>query len=434
MRSSILTCPKYGPRVQKLTTEKESLRNSSMAAIKLSENERRDLSKAEAKEVDDATSRMEAISAEIARLEKLRAFDDEVDHSGDNEGISQGGSNYGREFSLNRGREMKDSAGNVTARIFAKGEKYVKDSPLSDDAIGVYAKCIYDGDFEQMRQYGDEYASMITTSNIDGGLLVPDALSANLVDLARANAILFQSGAQFMELQSSGVRVATITGDPTFSTTGEDSAIPPSGVQFGQKMMTLVKRAALVRVSRELMEDAANIQRILADSLTRAYAVDVDNFIINGTDNPFYNGLLDTDSINETGAIGDIAWEDLSSEVTAMRANNEMPGAYVTHPTIAGDLDELTTGDGTTSAKGWLGAPPSLEGIERKVTTNMPATKMLVGDFSYLAIGMKPSGFRLEVSSDAEFTKDMVLIKLAYRVDYAVLRSTAFRRLAGITT
>lgn len=435
MKSNLLNCPKYGEKLTKVADKIKALKDSAKATVRLAESEKRDLTRSEAAEIDRVVDEsIPELERELNRLTKLRAFDDSVDHSQDGEPLNLFNPNQDREYATNSGRELKDVRGNTTARVYAKGEKYVKSSTLPDTALGTYAKCVYDGNFEAMRQFGDTYAALTTTSNVDGGVLVPEEMSGMLVDLARANSVLFQAGAQLMEMQSDRMTVATVTGDPTWSTTGEGAEIAESSITFGNKAMTLVKRAALIKVSRELMEDASNIDAIISETLTRAYAAELDNFLINGVDGPFYSGLLDDATISGTGSIGGITWEDVSAEVTTMKANNEMPGAYIIHPTIAGDLDELTTGDGSTSAKGWLGAPPTLEGVSRFGTTNMPTSDILIGDFSKLAIGMKPNNFRLEVSTDAEFTKDMVLIKLVYRVDHAVLRSTAFRKLSGITT
>lgn len=114
---------------------------------------------------------------------------------------------------------------------------------------------------------------------------------------------------------------------------------------------------------------------------------------------------------------------------------NFEPNAYVTSPTIAGDLDAITSGDGTNSAKLWLGPPPPVEPLTRYVTSNVPDTTIIIGDFTQLVIGLRQQPL-IEISTEAEnaFSKHQVLVKVTFRGDCQCLHSNAFHTLDGVTT
>lgn len=422
-------CPKYGRRFTELSAKIESERQKAQNLVSNAESEKRDINAIEDKLISQHMEKIQELTGEVEKLERQRSFDDSVSHSdfGSMSRPEEG------QFIRNEGRAIKDAQGSILARVYDRGENVVRQSDVHESALGQFALCCYQGDFQPMKAHGIKNA-LSTSSNVDGGVLVPSELSSLLVDLARANSVLFRSGAKLMDVAAGSLTLATVTSDPVFTTTGENEQITASDITFGSKLLNLRKRATIVRVSRELLEDAANAAEIITNVLVRAYASDLDSFLINGESDPFFAGLISDGNISETGSVGGITWEDVSGEITTLKSNNENPNAYIVNPVIAGDLDELVTGDGSTSAKGWLGPPPTLDGVSRFVTSSMPPANIVMGDFSQLAIGMKSNQFRLEISADDRFDFDQVSIRLVYRCDHAVLRSTALRRLAGITT
>ncbi len=276
-----------------------------------------------------------------------------------------------------------------------------------------------------------------TTDNAGGGYLVPNPLERQIIDRVRNQSVLFRSGAVFADLPHGSTTIATIESGASFSSVGEGETIPTGGITFGSKLLNLHKRAVLVPMSEELLSDSYNAGQVIQDSVLKDAAEDLDNFIISGSTDPSYIGLVDSTLITDTDAsTGAISWEDFHNQAIQLRAANEEPTAYILHPTIAGGTDILTTGDGSTSAKSWLGAPPPLNGIQRFQTGNISTAKSIMGDFTQLLIGIKAGTFRVEVSRDAGdyFAKDQIVLKVVYRVDYALTRNSAFARLSGITT
>lgn len=267
---------------------------------------------------------------------------------------------------------------------------------------------------------------------------MPDEMLSGVIDLARANSVIVKAGAVSIKMGSDNLTLARVRTDPTFATRIENAEITETDIVFDKLNLVAHNFGALIKCSRELAADAPNFSALVTGTLSRAFAAKLDYVAINGTTSTHPSGVLQwgTDSgVTETTSVGAIAWEDLHNAATSVRETNYEPSGYIVHPTIAGDLDILTTGDGTNSAKQWLGAPPSLEGVTRYGTTNCPTSSIVVGDWSQFAIGIR-QGAMIEVSTQRgdAFSKHQVHIKLSWRGDFAAFRRNAFHRLVGITT
>lgn len=432
----------FQEKVDKLKADIKAKKAEAKAYMDLAKAENRDLTKKEYEIVENiADVVLPELFEDLERNEKLLAFDPTADRSHiptflakyDENGLVVDDSRLPATEN-HKPAIIKDVAGREIP-VYAKGQSMAawnRDN-LPGDTFGRYVVSLATGRHDICPEIKNAQS---TTDNAGGGYLVPNPLERQIIDRVRNASVLARSGAMFADLPAGTTQIATITSGATFSSVGEGATIPESTVAFGSKLMVLHKRAVLIPMTVELLEDSYNAGQVIQDAVVRDASEDLDNFIISGATDPFYDGLVTTGSISETGSVGAIAWEDFHTMAIELRAANEEPNAYILHPTIAGDCDILTTGDGSTSAKSWLGAPPSLDGIQRLQTGNISTAYALMGDFTKLMIGIKQGTFRVEISREAGdyFSKDTVVLKVVYRVDYALTRNSAFRRLAGITT
>ncbi|MDZ4784242.1 MAG: phage major capsid protein [Planctomycetia bacterium] len=306
----------------------------------------------------------------------------------------------------------------------------VRDSNLS---LGRMLKGSITGDW---RGADAERRAMGEGSNNLGGYLVPDALWSQVLDAARAKSAYVQAGAITVPMETETLAMPRIDADPTFAFKGENDAFSESTVGFG--LVNLVSRTfgTIVKVSEELLMDAPMAADAIEQSLIRGLATALDSAALIGL-SPGMSGLIQNSTIvtAQTGSVGAIDWLDLHTAAVAVRSNNHEPTAYVCDPVIAGDLDAIVSGDGTTSARLWLGPPPSIAGISRFTTTTMPTSSIIMGDFSFAVLGVRMQP-RIEISrvADDAFERFQAAIRIVWRGDTAVLRPSAFHLLAGITT
>lgn len=282
-----------------------------------------------------------------------------------------------------------------------------------------------------------EKLAMRENANSTGGVMVPTGLWNSVVDLARARSVYIAAGAVTIPMTTETLVVPRAASDFTFACKGEGQAWTESDASFDSVTLTAKTYGALGRISNELLADGGDLaSQAIETSLIRGLAASIDAATLNGSSGGM-TGLLNSPTIvaAQTGSVGAIAWEDLITAATAIRVQNYEPNSYIISPTIASDLDALTSGDGVNSAKTWLGAPPAVEGVRRLTTTAIADTDIIMGDFTQTCIGIRQEAV-IEVSREANdaFAKNDTLIRIVWRGDALPLRPTAFHRLAGITT
>lgn len=277
-------------------------------------------------------------------------------------------------------------------------------------------------------------AAQSGNSNAGGGYLVPDILMPGVVDKARAQSVVIRAGAMTMAMDNSDVMIATVDQDPTFSSVAENAEIPESNVVFGQRKLAAHKIGCIVKASRELVEDAPNFSQMFESVLARSLAVELDRLTLVGTGSAEPLGLLEDPNTPNDAITGTLDWVDVGDSATEVRKENYEPNAVLMSPTNHGYLMHQQAGDGSNSAATWLLAPPSLENQNLFATSNMPETKIVVGQFNMLAWGIR-QGALIEVSTNAgtAFQNHQVWFKITFRGDWIPLDHKAFHVATGVT-
>jgi len=276
--------------------------------------------------------------------------------------------------------------------------------------------------------------AMTEGDNNRGGYTVPIEIADELVDLARARAVVLQSGARVVLMGSDTRVLPRINGDATYAVRGELDTIETSDIELTAVQLNALSVASMVLVSRELAEDSPTFVQDIESVLARGMATELDRLAIQGGTNLKPQGLLNFSEIAETGSVGAIDWTDLSAAATAIRGNNHEPGAAIMSPAIFGALNDIETGDGTNSARGWLGPPPSLANVSMFPSSNIGDANIILGDFSEFVWGLRTSiGIEATADGGDAFKKHGILIKVIWRGDFVPMRPAAFHRLAGVT-
>jgi HK97 family phage major capsid protein len=272
------------------------------------------------------------------------------------------------------------------------------------------------------------------SDNSLGGFLVPERLSGSIIDLARGKSVLMEAGTRTVVMDSDNLTIPKLEADATVATKAENSAFTASNMTFGARRLNTYTAGSLVKMSRELYEDAGDMVAMQLESfLSSALATQVDAWGLAGTGSAQPLGIFGR-GINTTGSIGQPDWADLSTAATAVRVSNHIPECAIMHPSVYGALAEIETGDGTNAARGWLNAPPTLKDTRFLQSTNCPQAKMVIGDFSRYLMGVR-TGARVEASTEAgdAFANHQVWLKITMRFDFITLDDTAFELLTGIT-
>lgn len=285
-------------------------------------------------------------------------------------------------------------------------------------------------------------AALTEGTDSTGGYTVPSFLMGEVIDAMRAKTVCVQAGARTVPLEGYQNTIVRIATDPIAGWRLENAAIAEGSPTFEGLVLQPKSLAVLVKVSRELIDDSMNI----ADALTMAFAgsmaAEVDRVALIGSGtNPEPRGIYNTVGINvvsmgTNGAALTSYAPILDAQYELELDNAPAPGAMVMHPRTGRVLNGLADSTGQP-----LQVPPSLSGIVRHATTNIPvdltqgtatnASAIILGDFTQLLLGVR-SELRIELLRERFADAGQYAFIAHMRMDVAVAQPEAFCAVKGI--
>ena len=272
-----------------------------------------------------------------------------------------------------------------------------------------------------------------------GGYTVSGVLANEWIDLLRANMVLSKAGARTVPMTSNSLTLARVTGDPTISWHGENNAITASDATLGAMTLYAKTVVCLVKLSLELSQDSANIEQILATTITSAMANAIDSAGLNGVDaGP--SGVINLSGRNSVTGIGaPTSWDFAIDGMYELMADNvpaERIGAMVAHPALWKKMAKLKTG--ITNDKTTLVMPDEVAKLPRLWTTAAPlesgtTATAVIADWRDLLFGVRQD-INVRVLQETFLGSNLQIAVLAYaRVDFGATRRDSFCTLEGIT-
>lgn len=339
-------------------------------------------------------------------------------------------------------RGFRDELGGV--RVLGKSQKLAdlvdRSAPGASIGLGQLLKGIVLGTWDGV---DPEFKAQSVGLGTGGGFLVPEVLSANIIDRARAAAVVFAAGAQTVPMDSSELAIGRLSGGATTLWKSENAAIPAGDLTFERVTLRAKTLTALVKSSVELIEDAPDIGSVIENELGRALALELDRACIRGTgaaNEPL--GLRNQTGIGTTAVGGALTrYENISDAVRDVRAQNFEPDFLFLPPRTAGFFDKLAD---TTNQP--LRPPASWDQLAKFPTTSIPTnlgagadTELFVGVGSEMLVGVRT---RLTIeasrqaagSSGSAFEDLQIWIRAYLRADFALAHPAAFHALTGATS
>lgn len=306
------------------------------------------------------------------------------------------------------------------------------EAPLS---IGRVVKGIATGDWSGAEA---EYRTMGSAAGL-GGYLIPQPLSANLLDLVRNNTAAIAAGASTIPMTAPTLKMVRVLNDPTAAWRTEGTAIPESDATFESLLLEAYSVAALCRINAELMEDVPQFSAQIESQLSAALGLEIDRVAFYGSGTPPQpRGLRTQIGVQEIDHSAPLADYDVFLDAIAALENvNATARAIVMAPRSKNALAKLKTGIAGDLTK--LTPPPDFNALRRVVSNQIPTNEagakssIFIGDFSNLAIGLR-SSLQIEASKTAAdaFGKNQVLIRAIARVGVCVLRPSHLLRIINV--
>jgi HK97 family phage major capsid protein len=298
-----------------------------------------------------------------------------------------------------------------------------------------------------------EINAMLGGSGTDGGFLLNPTLGTQIVDLARSASVAMRAGAVTVPMETNELHLARLVGNATAQWRPELAPLLSSNLTFDRVTLRTKTLAAIVPVSIELIEDAANITQIIEMSLQAALGLALDQAILLGTGAESQpKGIRNHAGVNTVGSISTPDdYSDVTSAVEKVLSAN-FPGeisalAWVNHPRTAKTYDAL---EDTTGQP--LQPTPWASQLTRMTTTSLPINEGggtneavgVIGDFTQCVVGMRNEALNIRILEAGEVTdatgvtinavSQMARFVVAYlRADVALLRPNWFTVLSGIT-
>ena len=288
-----------------------------------------------------------------------------------------------------------------------------------------------------------EVRSTMTEGNdTKGGFMVPEVISGTIIDLLRAKNQCINAGMLTIPLPAQTTRVCRVISDPTAQWVSENALIPEdSAMSIGALDFNCHKLTCLVKVSRELLQDAGNAGNVIQNCISSAMAQALDEACLYGTGNGQPQGIANSNDINtySLGVNGSLlsGYDDLLKGLaTIVTANAPIPDAAIMHPRTMVNYSLLKDGDGLPLVK-----PELIKNLQFYDTTKILVTQVqgnsnncssiIMGSFNQLVLGIRSQLEMLVLKERyAEFGQIAFLVTM--RADTAIYQPSAFCKVVGI--
>lgn len=332
-----------------------------------------------------------------------------------------------------------------TVRVLTNKEQlaaFVGKSQGDPLSMGRYIKAVVTGDWKGV-DIGPETKAASEGIGSAGGYLVPELLSAGVIDRARAQAVVLRAGALTVPMESAELSIGRLATGITPGWKSENATAVASDPTFERVTFRTRTLIGLAKCSVELMEDVSTLQGTVENEFSKGLALELDRACLRGTgaaNEPL--GIINQPGILTTAVGGALTrYQNVVTSVRDLRIQNFEPDFLILAPRTQAFYDGL---EDTTNQPL---RPPEVWGQLQKLnTTSIPTnlgggsdTEVYYGKGSELMVGIR-TRLRIEVSREAAdssgsaFSDLQVWVRAYLRADVALAHPAAFLTLTGVTS
>ena len=278
----------------------------------------------------------------------------------------------------------------------------------------------------------------------DGGFLIPEAYSDEVIPLLRNKAVFRSMGGRSLPLQNGNLNIPRMLGGATSYYIGENQDAKATKPSFGSMRLSAKKLVTMVPISNDLIRStSAEADRIVRDDMIQSMALAEDYAGLYGKGTEFSpRGLFNTAGVEKKKISGDITSDNLGDFVgTLMSKNiNWTSVGWMFNGRVWNKLYHLKTTTGAylhreeLNQGKFLGFPYKVTNQIGSTGTNL-ATDIFFGDFAEFLIG-EDMGLEMIASTEATyqdgdelvsaFSRDQTVIKVTAKHDFGVRHPEAF--------
>lgn len=319
--------------------------------------------------------------------------------------------------------EVREMSGQLFKNAVMPNEKMAdkfQDNAHKDVDLGKLAKGVITGDWSNAAAERN-YLNVVEMSG-DGKVLVPQHLSMNIFDMARAKSAVFGK-VPTVTLNNGNLTIAKIAQDPTAHFIAEGEAIPFSDVVFAPVKLKSKILAAIVPVSEILLKDGQNVEQALKMALAGAIAEAIDKALLYGTGDGTEEakepkGILTYSEINKDTFTGSVMYTDVVKGVKPIAKAN-LTATDAVMPT-----DEYYDLLSSTNVNGdFLSPPKALDGIKLDGSNNVADGQLVVLDGNAVVVGVTPYLMLEKGYTADQFQKLQKSLRIYIGVDIALVNN-----------
>lgn len=312
-------------------------------------------------------------------------------------------------------------------------------------------------DKEFAKWYEDGIAKDLTAGTPSGGgYLIGEQMMDDIVEVLRAQAVLFKAGMREVPMPNGNLRLPRITAGSTASYVSEGTAPNSTDVTFGDALFSAKKLIAIVPISNDLlMVPSVAADQIVAMDATASLSTTIDAKGIGGDgNNDTPRGLRYLTGLTSTTISGAITADNITQFITdLLNANVAISSAarmgWLMGPDVWMDLYNLkATTNQYLFREEMAGTSGTLLGYPFQVTSAISvvstATQLYFGDFSEFIIARQGM---MEVDASpyaaynnssgtvvAAYSKDQTVLRIIDRHDFNMRQAAAIARSSGLTS
>jgi HK97 family phage major capsid protein len=419
----------------RLVSELQTLQNNI-------EKEARSMSDSESARLDEIDSRLDAISSEVSKLEKLQARAAEA-------ASLSGAASYSEEKEKSKMRDQFSFKRAV--QMAATGRKDGVEAEFSKIAADEFQRSGVSVAAHSVLIPSEVFKRDMTatggTSGSEGGVNIATEVGG-IIDVLLPKTVLRGLGVQQLNGLVGNLDMPTASTQPAAGWNTENGTASEKSPAFSKITFSPKRLAAFIQVSNQLMLQSSNsIDQYVRNFLITAMAQEMEKaaikgggtneptgIIANASVNVAYAGGAANNTVNANGAAA--VWADVVNLMKAVENANGEGVAYLTNPLVKAALQ--TTPRQASGVEGNFIMPSGaneLNGYAAAFTTNVPSnlskgsasdlSAMIFGDFSKMALASW-GGMELTVDPYSGATAGLTNIVLNSYLDCNLLQPTAF--------
>ena len=277
-----------------------------------------------------------------------------------------------------------------------------------------------------------EMRNLVTTTTT--GVLIPELLSAKIIDLARDKSLFGNAGVPMVPMETNNITISRVKQDPTFTFKEEGKEGAEASFELDSIELKSKTAYGYAYISLEAINSSANLESIIYKVFSEAMAQCIDKaFLYGQNENEFApSGIMNDNDINKIVATSNGGYDDIIKAIGKVKASNGVPTTLGINSNTEELLSLLKTSDGQ-----YLTAPRSVENLNKIVSNQLnydevSGSDALVFDPQALLIGMQ-NNIQVKMIEDTEcLKKGLVAFQIYAMLDCKAVTPKNICKISGI--